>query len=155
MMNDVRLNSSESSVNWWIIGAAGLFDSAAPAQAPMSRPSPLLKPAGAYTLASERLEMGQNASIISWLPPMSPVARMTPFEALYCTCLPSFVVAMTPVMPPAASPTSCSARASNTNSASLSTAELYTSSPSVTLTGWPSSRASYFSPPRTNETASG
>ena len=106
-------------------------------------------------MESERFEMGQNASTISWLPPMSPVARITPFLALYCTCLPSFVVATTPVMPLAASPTSCSARASNTNSAPLSTAELYTSSPSVTLTGWPSSRMSYVSPPRTKETASG
>ena len=47
MMNEVRLNSSVSSVNWWIIGAASLFDMAAPAHMPMSRPSPLLNPAGA------------------------------------------------------------------------------------------------------------
>ena len=123
MMKAERLNVTDHGVNWCTMGLAGDFEIAAPAQLPMRMASPVLQPAGVYMLASARLQMGAKASIISWFPQMSPVASTTPLAALYCTNEPSSAVVITPVIPLAASPTSCSACVLNTNSAPFAVAE--------------------------------
>lgn len=84
------------------------------------------------------------------------MANTTPLAALYCTNEPSSAVAITPEMPLAASPTSCSAWVLNTNSAPFSVAELYSISPRFHTVLKPSGRGSLSgSPSLMNDTASG